>query len=295
MRTRCFCARPAVLLTFFLAGAGACFAQETPVLWDELSDRRVTSLGRTVLKSGGVVWTHAEGSNWVFHATSPELITSFGPAAEFLDRRMSWYLGTGYGKRKSHIFLVGDEALWNGSIRGGDRRNDSLGVQFRTDLFLLARQNTPTVVHTLSHEMAHFRLWQRYGNDVPLWLDEGAAGYVGWEAAQDYMLSGGKDLYRDRPSVDAQRFMPVEALEAVEEYPQDEAAFQTFCRESEELVYVIARKIGKDRLADFVDAVAGDELSWKDALRSRFGCDAGVFADLENEVMVRLQSVHEHD
>ena len=295
MRTRCTTASLVALLGIFFAGVWTCCALDTGILWDDLSDRKVTSLGRSVLKTGGSSWSHAEGSNLVFHATAPELIASLGPVGEFLDRRMTLYLGAGQGKRKSHVFLVGDDALWNEAIRGGDRRKDSLGVQFRTDLFLLIRLDSAAMVYALSHEMAHFRLWQRYGNDVPLWLDEGVASYAGWEAAQDYMLSVGKDLYRDRPSVGVERFMTVDALTAAENYPQDEVAFRAFCRQSEELIYVIARKIGKDRLADFIDAVAEDELSWKEALQTRFGCDESVFADLENELMVRLQAENEHD
>ena len=295
MRTCCTAAVHATLLGVFFAGVWNCCALKAEISWDDLGDRKVTALGRSVLKAGGLTWSHAEGSNLVFHATAPELIASLGPVGEFLDRRMTLYLGVGRGKRKNHVFLVGDDALWNEAIRGGDRRKDSLGVQFRTDLFLLIRLDSAAMVYALSHEMAHFRLWQRYGDDVPLWLDEGVASYAGWEAAQDYMLSVGKDLYRDRPSIGVKQFMTVDALTAVKAYPAGEAAFRAFCRESEELVYVIARKIGKDRLADFIDAVAGDELSWKEALQTRFGCDESVFTDLENEVTVRLQTENEHD
>ena len=84
MRTRYTAAVLAALLGIFFAGVWDCCALDTGISWDDLSDRKVTALGRSVLRTEGSLWSHGEGSNLVFHATAPELIASLGPVGEFL-------------------------------------------------------------------------------------------------------------------------------------------------------------------------------------------------------------------
>ncbi|MFH0953940.1 MAG: hypothetical protein V1873_06390 [Verrucomicrobiota bacterium] len=263
--------------------------------WRQLSSREVTPLGQSVLRARW--WrTHGESEHFIYHGASEEAVAAAADQAEYAYRKAGWYLGLPLEQSgaKGHVFVVSSPGIWDQVLRGGGRRRDSLSMQVAGDLFVQAGTNGASTVVRLCHEVVHFRLWQAYGDRIPVWLDEGLAAYVGWNAADAYQALKGKKLVRTVPGAKAEALVPLDQLTQVSEYPGGEAAGQAFYREVEELIVMIAAEIGDAKLGGFVKAVAGEGIPWKDVLRSQFKFSDGELVALEEEVLARSKAEVRH-
>lgn len=282
------------LLTALLALAAASrAAAEAPPCetkpWDALSDRRLTTLGREVLRAGGDSWVHGETEHFVFHAASPATLTGAVELAEYAYTKISTYVGTERAERKGHFFIVESPAVWARVQEKVDSRKYSLAMQFLNDMFILQDTNLAANVARVPHEMVHFRLWQIYGKRVPLWLDEGLASYVGWQVAQGYYRLKDRELVRALPAAPAANIQSLEHVTSAAAYPLAKGAVVAFARESEELVAEIARRIGGQNLAPLLRAVINWRVPWNRYLRDQYGFTDQDFADIERAVRDRSQ------
>lgn len=251
--------------------------------WDELSDRDLTPLGRAVLNAGKPDWVHAESEHFIFHAGTHAAIEEIASEAEFAYVKIGEMLGTHGGARKGHVFAVERREIWEKVLQGSNRRNDSLAMQMQNDLFVLKETNSVGNVLRIPHEMVHFRLWQLYGNRAPVWLDEGLAGYIGWKVAVAAHSLKGKQLVRAPPYLKREHLLSLEQLTGATTYPVGGEA-TAFYIEAELFITAIIRKIGDDKLAEFVKAVTGDGIPWNDFLRERFSFADSDFAWLVQQI-----------
>lgn len=274
-----------VLLLALATGCGGGKQEAAPegVGWEELSDRELTPAGRRVLAAGGDDWTHGESSNFIYHVQAPGDMAGLADEVEFAYRRSGYYLGSPGSKRKAHVFVVSPE-LWKKVLHGVDYRGDALAMQFENDIFLSRAEDAADRLVRMCHEMVHYRLWTRYGHDVPVWLDEGLAGCLGWKIAGEQRRRQGMELVRQRPPVDPDALMTVWELTRVTAYP-GAAEAPGFYRQAEELIRAIARKIGYDKLSGFVEALAGDRRAWNEYLRERFSFSDYDFRWLDERVV----------
>lgn len=278
--------KPAVGVLLFASAAALAAALEVKP-WRALSSREVTPLGRAVLSTRWR-WAHGESEHFVVHAASADAAASAADQAEYAYRKAGWYLRPALTETagKAHLFVVDSGRTWDKVLRGGGRRRDSLSMQVRGDVFVQADTNGPSAVVRLCHEIVHLRLWQTYGDAVPVWLDEGLAAYVGWNAADAYQALQGKRLTGTRPGIPGDQILPLDELTQAADYPADQAAAIALYREAEELVATIATEIGDAKLGAFVRGVAGGA-AWKDVLREQFAFTKGQLATLEEEVLAR--------
>jgi hypothetical protein len=252
--------------------------------WGELSDRDLTPLGRAVLNAGKPDWIHAESEHFVFHAGSPAAVEEIASEAEFAYVKIDDTFGANSVARKGHVFVVERREIWEKVLQGSNRRNDSVAMQLQNDLFVLKETNNVGNVLRIPHEMVHFRLWQLYGNRAPVWLDEGLSATIGWKVAVAAHSMKGKQLVRAPPYLKREHLLSVEQLTGATMYPAGSETGAAFYIESELFVSAIARKIGDDKLAEFVKAVAGDGIPWNEFLRERFSFADSDFAWLEQQI-----------
>ena len=252
--------------------------------WNELPDRDLTPLGRAVLNAGKPDWIHAESEHFIFHAGSSAALKMIASEAEFAYVKINDMFGTNSVARKGHVFVVERRKIWEKVLQGSTRRNDSVAMQLQNDLFVLTETNSAGNVLRIPHEMVHFRLWQLYGNRAPVWLDEGLAAYIGWKVAVVVHSQTGKQLVRAPPPLKREHLLSVEQLTGATTYPAGSEAGAAFYIEAELFVAAIARKIGDDKLAEFVKAVAGDGIPWNDFLRERFSFADSDFAWLAQQI-----------
>ena len=278
--------RITICLVAFFATSLAATAQSlcTVKPWDELSDRDFTPLGRAVLNAGKPDWVHAESEHFIFHAGSPAAVEEVAGEAEFAYLKINETLATNSVARKGHVFVVGRRDIWEEVLQGSNRRNDSVAMQLQNDLFVLKETDSLGNVLRLPHEMVHFRLWQLYGTRAPVWLDEGLAAYLGWKVAVAAHSLKGKHLVRAPPHIKREHLLSLEQLTGATMYPAGGEEGAVFYIEAELFISAIARKIGDDKLSEFVKAVAGDGIPWSDFLRERFSFADGDFAWLQQQL-----------
>lgn len=254
----------------------------------DATDYELTTLGQALLEAGGP-WFTQETEHFVCRALSESEAKTAADEAEFAYRNACVYLGAEPALRRGHLFVVNDRALWGQVLQGADRRKDSLAVQSRNDVFVLKNGGGVSDAMHLPHEIVHFRLWQQYGDGVPVWLDEGLAGYVGWVVADAYQSQKGTQLVRTLPQLAPEELMPLDELTAVSEYPEGEEAIQAFCRQAEELIRAIAERRGDAKLGGLAKAVAAEKVPWREYLRSRMGYSSDDFGRLSDLVRTRAQ------
>jgi hypothetical protein len=256
--------------------------------WSELSSRELTPLGKIVLKVGGDAWTHAESPHFIFHTTTTNGLGILVGEAEYAYQKVSWYLGTAPAA-KGHLFVIDRPEIWRQVQRRADPSKYGLAMQLQNDIFVLQEENWMSRVVRVPHEVVHFRMWQLYGDRTPIWLDEGLAACLGWRVAWWYRKSQGREVVRTLPAVDAKYLLTLDRLIAQRRYPDARGMGLGFYRQSEELVCAIAERLGYDRMGDFVRAIAGERLYWKDVLRERFNYTDADLLKLEETVKSRSQ------
>lgn len=262
------------------------------VSWRELSDRELTPLGARVLKAGRR-WTHAESEHFVFHAAPQVEMELLVHEAEYAYRKAGALVGDIPAPRKGHMFFVSDPKVWKRIQARADPSKYGQAMQLANDIFIFRRSGELANVLQIPHEVVHFRIWQGYGKDLPIWLDEGLASYAGWEIARSYYAEMGKPLARTPPAARPEHLVTLDVLTAQEEYPAMSDGGATYYRQVEELVRLIAERIGKDRLPEFVKYVALDGCDWRTALRDRLGFAESDFAGMEEEVRMRVLATPE--
>ncbi len=279
-----------IVLPLWIGLASACAAQASDCIdfrsWDALANKRISPMGQSVLDSGGY-WMHGETSHFVFHGTSARPLAALAPEAEFYFRKIQAVVGATAAGMRVHVYVVSDSKTWAALQKQAGARADGLAMQAEDEIFILENDGLAGA-DRLPHEIAHYQIWTMFGYRVPVWLDEGVAAYAGWKAAEAWHKSKGRKLVRTVPGIPAGRWIALDRLTALDQYPAGDegAAFQ---RESEELVTGIARKIGDDQLSSVLGAVSADSRGWRTFLRERYSYTDADFQWLENEVRTRCE------
>lgn len=282
-RVRSILAGAAILAMSLPHGAGAIDVKPLR----GLSDRDMSRLGRRVLKAGGRDWVHGETARFIYHAPDIERLAMIEDMAEFSYAKIAEYLPGDVSERKGRIFAVNGN-IWSRVLRDADRRRDSLAMQVGDEVFVLDDPSASGLPVRVAHELVHYRAWQLWRGLLPVWLEEGLAGCIGWDVAEAYRRRKGWQLTREAAPGAADDDVTLEAITSVTEYPAAGTAPPAAYRQSEALVRAIARKIGFAKLPEFVGDVAGGHASWDDSLRKRFGFDDYDFEWLREETKRNL-------
>ena len=228
----------------------------------------VSPFGKKVLREGGRRWLHLETPHFFYHAPDTERMVLVQDVAEFAYEKVCEYLPGAEPVRKGHVFSVSAD-MWDRVLREADRRRDSLAMQAGHEVFVLEGGAPAETSVRLAHEIVHYRVWQLWGERLPVWLDEGLAGCVGWDIAESFRLRKGWQLSRDWPAAEEGPAVDLAQLTGFSAYPAPGPEAQLFYRQCEAFVRAIARRIGFAKLPGFVDAQAEGE-SWDACLRGRF-------------------------
>ena len=231
-------------------------------------------LARQLWKAGGPGWVRSEKDLFHVYGRSPWEVGDVRAEAELAWAVIEEGLGPDPAPRPARIFVVGDRNLWDRVLRGADRRKDSLAIQAGDEIFLLREPDAEPDPGRLPHELVHLKLWRRFGDRVPLWLDEGLASYLGWAAAARVARAGQARLNRVKSYYAAAQLQDPEEVQAVRTY---DAMGPAFYRQAEEMVAAVARRVGDGRLGELAESVALAGVSWQDYLKQ-----AGL-SDVERE------------
>ena len=150
--------------------------------WDDLSDKQLTDTGRQALKIYGDAWQHAETAHFVYHVHDAKEAETVLVHAETY---YGWVKET-FGvrsddeKRKSHVFVFDDKALWKSfNARTPERLPGAEAFTNGFELFLYREPFFLEPQRVLAHEITHLVLFRFVQGTVPLFLNEGFAEFMG--------------------------------------------------------------------------------------------------------------------
>lgn len=243
--------------------------------WRALEDREVSRLGRAVMRGASGSWIHAETPSFTYHAATQARLERVAGEAEWMYAEVSRRLGLGTANQRGHLFVVEDEADWMRVMRAAGRRSDGIALHVGREIFILRDQHTGSAYIDIPHEMVHYRLWQAYGRDLPLWLEEGLAVHLGWETALAYQETREMKLYRQQSPVKEKDWISWPELFAMTHYPESASRTAAFYRQSGCLLEEVTRVIGAEQIGPFVETLADGRRSLRDVLETDYKWAAG--------------------
>lgn len=244
-------------------------------------------LARQLWKAVGGKWIRSEGRTFHIYGPSPWEVADVRAEADLAWAALGSWLGPDPAPRPARIFVVGDREVWNRVLRGADRRKDSIAIQAEDEIFLLREPDAPADPARLPHELVHLKLWRRFGDRVPLWLDEGLATHLGQRAAERVARESRTPVHPNKARYPSVQLRTPAEIQAVRSYAEVNAAFY---RQAAEMVAVAARRTGDDGLGEFARVLVDEGLSWEDYLFGRLGLSAAEMEEARRQVGVDLES-----
>lgn len=230
----------------------------------QLSQPDRNPLGAKALTLDAATWKHGETEHFIYHYQRSYVVTPVAVEAEFYFRVVARELGKPDlpWPQKAHIYIFEQAAAWEAFQTVGGLEPWTGGIQSAGSLFIVRNPAYRLNDNTLGHEVAHLVLYRLYGQNIPLWLNEGFAQYVSKNAHASYKRARG---YNSKPwsnGVAAQALFPLATL-ATMRYPAADRV-ETFYDESERLVRFLAAA-DKPKFLELLDLMSRGQ-SLADAL-----------------------------
>ena len=262
-------------LALFLAVATSARAGDIRILpSDEAGRAEASGLAREALDLRPARrWAVAESPRFrVWAADVPAAVRTVA-RAERWSATLSGTLGLPGLEDRATVVVLPDADAWARFLARAGLREDSVALHSgRGTILLYEADGWDGHPDRLPHELVHHLLRQAFGRDVPLWLDEGLAGLLGWETVRREAEAQGIRLVRRLAAPEPDRLLPLNALLSVRTLDERPESAMVFYRQSEELVRRLDRRIGRDRLAQWVAALCGpDAISLETLLRRDHG------------------------
>ncbi len=224
----------------------------------------LSPVARRLLRDPGAM---VAGRSATFHALAPNIrhLSLTINEAEFAWTWMHRWLEPPDATNRALIVLVADATRWNELVSGHGLRHDSLAMQLQRELYLKDDPGQNARADRIAHEIVHLRLQDRTLPALPLWLEEGLAGYLGWRCAHAYHASRRVRLFRTFPAVEPNHLLPLARLFSVSSYPADSTSARAFYRQTEELVALVHEQQGDEglrRLIHRASSIGVDPVAW---------------------------------
>lgn len=271
------------------------------VLWrtaqGEAAPEPLSPLGRQALDAMGRHVRMEEARHFRIFCADQETLNWIGEAAdaayELADR---WFRGEPLNVAQSPeerlILFIIEERAWARMIRKAELRDDGLAMQAGRELYVRKDKTRGEILMRVAHEIAHQRA-RHFFPDLPVWLEEGLAGMVGWDVAVAVRKARGWVLMRPaaRPTTDR-----VCSLEEIVRwsttYPSQPEEAARFQRCSEAFVRALNQYLGYRNFVEFVRTIHGRHESWDLILRNQFGFTEQDFESLK-EAKTRVMAAME--
>lgn len=246
---------------------------------------------RRILLASGASFEAVTGRAAVAQAPERTLAAQLADAADFAAAEAVRRLGLSSLTAPLRVILVPSAGAWEEWSFAEGFRGDSLAIHLNGEILLKGDASDAACIDRIAHETVHWAISAAYGNRVPLWLDEGLAGYWGKLIARSYFTARGIRAAVMVPALSDEKWEPLDLLTARTNLPADSESAKVFYRASVELVRAIEDRIGTHRMPDFIRAVAGGR-DWRQALEEFSHGAPPRPVDLEREVRLALQQAH---
>lgn len=253
---------------------------------DEHPVQELSSLGRRVYEADREKWVCARSPHAVGYGRGLADVDAMLQEAEFaladIGRRLVLPDTTG----RVHLFLVRDEKTWQDLARRNGFRPDGLALHVRNEIFLKDDLSQKARADRISHELVHYRLREAFAGRIPLWIDEGLAGYFGVKVAAEFRARNERRLTGEVPGIPAEDLLSLDEVAGLEMLPASAARARAFYRQAEEFFAELGWQLGDDRIAPFVHRV-GDGENWRKVLDGGYGISGPRLEQMEQAVRQR--------
>ena len=158
------------------------------------------------------------------------------------------------------VNIVRDSRLWDHIVKTAGLRVEVRSLQ--VGRLVVARDDgeIPALLEGVAHEFVHMEVRAR--GPVPLWFEEGLAGFLGWTyASEEAHALLGASLRRQLDPIDRKMLMDAKKIFKMKAYPKGVDENNAFYRQVEELVRYLDERIGRDQLLGVMRRLAdGDKI-----------------------------------
>jgi hypothetical protein len=278
-----------LLAAFLLAAAvaGSVSAVVYPMLKPEDHPvQDLSALGRRVYEADREKWVCARSAHVAGYGRGLADVDEALQEAEFALADIGRRLVLPEPDGLLHLFLVRDDATWQDLARRNGFRPDSLAVHYRHEIFLRDDLAQKPRADRISHEIIHYRLQHAMPARVPLWVDEGLAGYFGVKVAAAYREQRDRRLTVEVPAIPADDLLTLDQLTSLTALPASPAQARAFYRQAEEFFAELGWQFGDERIAPFVHRV-GEGENWRRVLEGGYGLTPARIEEIERAVRQR--------
>ena len=236
-----------------------------------LSSPYVTPLGAKALSVRPSEWKHAETANFIYHYFQGFVADRVSTEAEFYYHVIAHDLekDTTRWERKAHIFIFERPEDWQAFQTQGKLERWTGGIHANNELFIQRDPSYKFQNWTLGHETAHLVLRRFYSGEIPLWLNEGYADYIGRVAQATFYRTRGYNSHPVTGNLTAASYIPLDQLSNLLTYPEDIVKVQAFYAESEKLVRFLSAA-DKSKFLQLLDSLSKGSL-FENALHNAYG------------------------
>ncbi len=255
------------------------------VPFQSLSNTAFGVYGRTAIALNPDSFRHAESTNFIFHYFDPVAANQVATESEFFFRTIAKDFGREGEpvERKAHIFMLPDKE-WNEFKRGASLDPWTGGMHTGNELFITREGERPQGP-TLGHEVGHLVVQRFFGDNIPLWLNEGYAEYISGVLYASFYRAR---KYATKPhfaGMTLEDYIPLEKLTGLTTYPAQEKEVAAFYIESRKLVSFLQQR-GKEPFRVFFASMAKGT-SFNSALQSAYGTSGREFEEQFREEMFK--------
>lgn len=221
----------------------------------------LSPIGREVLRKPGN-WTIGQSRHFmVFAGSLPEVTDYIGQAEHAYQRAGQAFLLDKAETRKAYLVSIANNREWRRLARRHGLRKDGLAMQIGRELYLKEDTEQAKRADRIAHEVIHLRLFDAFGPRLPLWLDEGLAGYYGWLFAVEYQGRRDVILYRNQPALQEHVLLDIDALLELTDYPPNEWTARAFYRQAEELIGALSERMPPREWKNFLTIMTNQDIA----------------------------------
>lgn len=248
-----------------------------------VGDPALSALANRALRESPERLHPVRGERCVVYAADTRIGAIMREEADYAVLEIARRLGVTAPTATVHILLIPGAGPWKALARAQGFRPDSLALNAGHEILLRDDPEQAARPDRLAHELVHVVLRSAYGPDVPLWLDEGLAGQIGFAVGRAYRAARGTRMSGAWPGVSAAGTESLDAMTARTRLPEDPNLTMVFYRASEELVAWIEERLGPARMRAFV-AAAATGAPWRAALEEQLNGLPFSTVELENAI-----------
>lgn len=254
---------------------------------DELDLSRLSEIGRDMLKNPDD-WLIGRSEHFlVFGKSRPHVSAAVDEAENVLIQASEW-LGLAYASAEPPLLVfIQDERQWEKLVRLHGVRHDGLALQVDREMYFKDDPELRKRPDRVAHEVMHFLVAVNFPSGLPLWLEEGLAIHYGWQSAVRMNQQRGLAIYRELPPLDDERMLDLESLAGLKRYPIGVEEARAFFIQSEELVAVLAGRLGPEGMANLVRELGVRDGGSIEQIREAAGLDEEGLSAVEDEARRR--------